>query len=665
MLIQRLGSDTQKKDEFIDGLINEIIGHPGCCDEVWLASEYGFPKIEVHKKSVEKLMQIAEKFRNIGVRVSLQISNTIGHGEYMSGTDCSGLVYEGSPVENMVGPDGVSAKYCFCWNGEHFRNYVIEEVREYAKIIPHCVWIDDDLRATNHSPVEYGCFCNNCITKFNQKYDANFSRESLVNEINYGDISWREKYIEFVRESIGDFTYNISKAVHDVSSDSYMGFQYCAHGSYTGYGYEFIFDAMRRATGKSPKSRPGGGAYSDHNPNAFIDKAKLINWQNYMLPDYVCDMCPEIENLPDVVYGKSIAGTCFETTLYFANGNTSMSYAMLMNDYEPMSWHGQMLEQFAKHRPYWQKLIEYNKTSYQAGLRLCLSKNMWKQKLNDDDEPFAWSKEPYMKGTELLGTAIPIAYCGNENSVYLLHYENAKRLSRKEIDFLLDKPVLTDGASLALIAEKGARFSAKAEEISTAQLYELYTKHEINKGFEGRTWSQGFYYKNGHHLIDINGETEIFGVYDTNAKNVNPMSSKYPYGIANAVVKTEKGAKWAVFGHMPWTRTISSQKRNQILNAADYISGNRIPAILSTPQQAILLPRENKEGKVTNVSIVNCTIGGSGNLTLKIRRPASNKFVFISRNIAETELVYSVYDDEYIVSVPNIEPWSIGTVFCI
>ena len=135
MLTQRLGSATQKNPAFIDSLIAEIKAHPGCCDEVWLATDYGFPPMDVHRASAETLKDVAEKFRAIGVRVSLQLSNSIGHGQYMSALDCSGLVYEGSPVEHMVGQGGEVAGYTFCWHGENFRRYVIEQLQAYVSAI--------------------------------------------------------------------------------------------------------------------------------------------------------------------------------------------------------------------------------------------------------------------------------------------------------------------------------------------------------------------------------------------------------------------------------------------------------------------------------------------------------------------------------------------------
>ncbi len=111
MLTQRLGSNTQKDPRFIEEFLKIVKENKGSCDEVWVSSDYGFPKIETHIKSAEVLTSVSEKLKNAGLRVSLQISNTIGHGQYMSSQDCTDLVYEGSPVEKMVGHDGAVADY--------------------------------------------------------------------------------------------------------------------------------------------------------------------------------------------------------------------------------------------------------------------------------------------------------------------------------------------------------------------------------------------------------------------------------------------------------------------------------------------------------------------------------------------------------------------------
>ncbi len=671
MLTQRLGDRLQTDDRFIEAFLKTVREHPGSCDEVWFASDYGFPPLERHRESAGKIREAAEKFRAAGLRVSLQISNTIGHGQYMSARDCSGLVYDGSAAEHMVGPDGARADYCFCWNGENFRRYIVDGLKEYAKMNPYCVWIDDDLRATNHAPLNQGCFCDACIEKFNNKHGCVFTREQLVWAINYGDVSWREKFVAFIRDGLSDFTHLMSKTICDVSPESYMGFQYCAHGGYTGYSYDFIFDAMRKGSGKNPKSRPGGGAYNDHNPNEQLKKSFFISWQNNMLPHYVTEVRPEIENLPDVVYGKTSAGTCYETSLYLASGANAMSYAMVMNLFDPMEYHAKMFRDFAQHRPYWEQLVNANENTFQAGARLYLPQTMWKRTLKPGDAPFSWSNEPYLRGTELAFTAIPLAYgiACDDDPVYILHGDVAKLLTAADIEYLLSRPVFTDGAALHTIIQMGYgdSFGAAAVPVSTAQLSERFIAHPINAGMESKTWSQSFYFTSGYAIHDLDGTSEPFGIYYTNSLNtpVLDQDAEYPYGVANAVVRTKLNTKWAVFGCNPWVDVISYDKRSQLIRSMEYITGkNRLPAILESYQQAVLLPRENRAHQTTSVSVLNCTIGKTEELSLRVRNPRGLNFSFMSATVSSGHLPYSKDGNDFLIKIPPLEAWTVGTLFC-
>jgi len=653
MLTQRLGSRTQKDPAFIDSLIGQITAHPGCCDEVWLATDYGFPSLEGHGRTAEILGETAEKFRKIGVRVSLQLSNSIGHGEYMAERDCSGLVYEGSPVEHMVDADGTVAGYCFCWRGKHFRQYVMEEIRMYAEAVqPHTLWVDDDLRATNHHPVSHGCFCDDCVKTFGEKYGVTLTREEMVRLIN-DDLTWRERHIAFLRESLYDFTYAMGEVLHRYSPESAMGYQYCANGGYTGFGYDFIFDAMLKSTGRIPASRPGGGTYDDHDPVEFVDKAELISYQNYMLPDYVKDLRPEIESLPDIVYGKSIGGTCFETSCYMAFGNNAMSYAILMNDYEPMEWHGQMLGAFAKHRPYWEKLCEVNKRTRQTGAKLALTHKGY---LLQGGGRFEYSDESFRFGEPLRFCSIPVAMTREDCDVYLLNAKNARRMSEDEVRDLLTKPVLTDGEAVRVLCDRGFIVGAYTQPIDTSILSEKYTDHEVNTGMAGRIWGGGWGHNSDWEILGDN--LEILGSYVT----TNGVQLEREY-VSSAVFTTPGGAKWAVSYDM-WRRGLSSEKRRQLLNMMAYISGSRFAAELLTPIQAMIHPRVDENGKLAAVSVTNVTVGDSGELQLILRNPAGTKFTFMSQYSDEIPLAgEKIGEDEYLVRIPDLHGWSVGTVF--
>lgn len=655
MLTQRLGSRTQKDPAFVDALIAEITAHPGCCDEVWLATNYGFPSMDVHRQTAETLREVAEKFRKIGIRVSLQLSNSIGHGQYMQSQDCSGLVYDGSPVEHMVGSDGTSADYCFCWNGPNFRRYVMEELRAYVTAIqPHTLWVDDDLRATNHDPVRHGCFCPDCVAAFNQKYGSSFTREELVNAINSPeDDTWRLRHIGFLRESLYDFTYEMGTVIHECAPDCAMGYQYCANGGYTGFGYDFIFDAMRKSTGKDPASRPGGGSYNDHNPNTFIDKAELLGYQNYMLPDYVHDRRPEIESLPDIVYGKSIGGTCFETSYYLASGNNAMSHAILMNDYEPMSWHGQMLGAFAKHRPYWKKLCEYNNRSRAAGLKPALTHEGFRTQWRN---PFEYSVESFYFGLPFRYFNIPVAMTREDCDVYLLNVENARRMTESEVRDLLGRPVITDGASVQALIDRGFDVGAKVQHVSTRILSETFTDHAVNRGFAGHRWGGTWGHNSDWEILG--DHLEVLGTYVPT--NGTVLDREY---AASAAFVTPYGAKWAVIYNM-WERGISSEKRDQYRNAMEYISGTKFAAELVTPIQAILHPRVDADGKLVCVSVTNVSVGDSGELDVILRNPAGTKFIYMGQYSDEVVLdAEDLGNGEYRVKIPDIHGWSVGTIF--
>ncbi len=656
MLTQRLGSQTQKNPAFINGLIQQILKNPGCCDEVWLATDYGFPPMEVHVAAAKTLKETAEKFRAAGLRVSLQLSNSIGHGEYMSSQNCDGLVYDGSPVRNMVGPDGTRAGYCFCWNDSFFREYTKRELQAYVLALhPHTVWIDDDLRASNHYPVQFGCFCDDCIARFNKTYDTDFTRFELVEKINTGSTKWRKHWIDFVREGLSDFTFDICSLIHKESPETRVGLQNCANGGYSGLGNGFLTDAIRKALGHDVPYRPGGGAYSDRNPDAFIAKADLMAYDCSMLPGDITEIRPEIESLPDIVYGKSIGGTCFETSYYFSDGCNAMSYAILMNDYESMEWHGKMLNAFSQHRAYWKRLREVNIRSHQTGLKAAFPKSAFLVKTG---EPFEWSREDFGFARPLRYINIPVTFVKGDAPVYVLNEDNTRGMTRAEISDLLHKPVVTDGATVAFLFEMG-ELSIGAKRIDASRLRERFTAHKVNGDSVGRIWGGKWGTREDYELIGDIDRMEPLSLYESRTSDT---LSEGP--IASAVITTKYGAKWAVFGFDAWNDGVSTAVRNRYLNACEYISKTRFAAELLTPIRMLVSARVDENGRTVTASFTNATVGDSGELEIVLRHPAGNKFILMGQYIPETMLTAEqIGNDEYRLILPNVKAWSVATVF--
>ena len=388
---------------------------------------------------------------------------------------------------------------------------------------------------------------------------------------------------------------------------------------------------------------------------------------NELLPEYVTEIRPEIENLPDVVYGKSIAGTCFETDLYMAMGSTAMSYAMLMEDYEPMAWHGRMLEAFAARRGFWQTLREINLRTHPAGIRVFTPAEGWKQTAAPHDPPLAWAKPNAHPEAALLRFGVPLARSKKEDHVILLHGALAAQLSDAEIGFLLSRPVFTDGEALEILEKRGwgEHFSARAAACDTSQLYESMLNHPVNGAPNKPAWSQNFFVTRGHYLTDLTGGTQFLTEYASRSRNAakNTSDPNHPYGMASAIVRTSKGAHWAVFGNSPWLGSaVSHDRRTQLLNAMDHISGGGLAARLETPWQAAVLPRADQDGRTVSVGIVNCTIGESDPLTVRIRRPAANRFYWHTPTGEPSELDVRRDGEDAIVITPPLAPWSGGLI---
>lgn len=677
MLTQRLAVFLPEEDEanqkYIEEWLRIVKENPNSCHEIWLTTALGYPTLERHREIAVYYKQISEKFRSAGIRVSLQINNTLGHGDFIRLRDCSGLVNDHTNIETMMSPSGATSPYCFCWRGEKFIQYNKEVAAAYAEFHPYRIWFDDDLRAMNHHPVERGCFCDHCIEAFNKEYSHTFSRENLVYTINHGDISVREEWTRFIRDGLYRFTYEIAKAAAQVFPDVRFGLQYGPNRRYTGYGYNFLFDAMRDASGKGVGFRPGGGAFDDNNPSEFIKKARILEWQMVETPDYIEDIRPEIECIPDVAYGKSANGIVFESDLYFAYGATAMSYAMMNREHEPLSYHAKEFALFSEHSEYWKRLSRINMKTKPSGIEIAVSKKSYLRPLKENEADFRFEMEYYDAGfAPTLG--MPLTFrSGDRNKIYCLTKENTIGLSEDDILDLLSHPVFSDGKSIQMLMERGFDvFGVEAYETSVLMLSEEFLPCAVNEGIHAPRWDKLNIVEPGFTFLPKSDKvtpiSQYFGANST-VKPLFPENKTYPYGIAAFTVTTPYGGTWTAFGNHPFVYT-SLARRNQFFSAMDLISAKKsLKAKLLEPLKAIVLPRVNKEDKVLCVSIVNTTVGQSGELTLLIRNPESEHFSFQSGTVSDVPLAYEKKTNaegmpEYFVHLPTLPGWSVGTVFC-
>ena len=102
-------------------LIEAIKRHPGSCDTVWLTSMGYYPSLAQHETYAKNWVPIAKMFRDAGIKVSMQIANTIGHGDWdqlrpeKNDPFIQGMLPKNGEDPYLVGPDGTKNISCFCW----------------------------------------------------------------------------------------------------------------------------------------------------------------------------------------------------------------------------------------------------------------------------------------------------------------------------------------------------------------------------------------------------------------------------------------------------------------------------------------------------------------------------------------------------------------------
>lgn len=673
MITYRLGF-YQAEPRRAEELIRAIKRHPGCCDTVWLTTMGYYPSLERHKKYAADWVPIAKMFRDAGIRVSMQISNTIGHGYWeqlrpeRNDPFIHGMLSREGEDPYLVGPDGAKNESCFCWRSSQLRDYINAVIAIYAEAIkPYRLWFDDDLRAHHHPPIRHGCYCDRCISEFNRQEGTEYTRAELVERMNYSDLGLRQKYIDFIRRGMYDFTYGAAKACLAVAPDTRFGLEYEHLHTYHGADDEHILGALYNASGREVETRPGAGYYNDKAPFEQYEKALCLSAANSLLPPYVTASVAEIENLPGVAFGKSIGGIANEGTLDLAFGCTGLTLTDVQSCHEPMEYYERIFARIAGLRPYWERLSEISKTYARSGVAI-----YWGQKPHlapsEKGAPLcAWDRVLLENDIRLMRLGVPLTYEQSHPAAYLLHHATVDAMTDADIEFLLARPVITDGESVAKLIARGfaSRFALTPEPIGTLN-EEHFTDSPINTCPKGSFYNENPYAASDpmkrYVFRDLDEKSEVLGVafsdhFLGDGKEIGPCTLVTRVQEARA-----RDARWAIFGYSIWSDIVSAAKRNQILGALDAIAP--MPIRVLSEEQAVVVPSVDCDSRVASVTVSSASQSGTENIQLAVRRPRGEDITVMGtrqRNVRFTLLKRE--KTEIILCLEPLLPYETVTLF--
>lgn len=621
------------------------------CDEVWFATEIGFPPMAVHEQSAQLLGEAVKKVCALGIAPGLQIANTLGHGMSLL-CDESGAVW---PM--MVDEEGRSAPPTPCPRAPVALAYMDRMTRLYAACQPSSVWIDDDLRMSNHGAIKYGCFCPVCLRAFSAEQERKFTHPSLVTALHdpTGG-ALRLAWTKFNAKSLAGIAATIAKATHAVAPACRLGFQTIGHEQflYSGPDWSPALKNLANFSQHPSGARLGHGYYTDHNPRQMINKAFLISRQVSRLPVCVDQICPEIEGFNHNALGKSAHGLVVESSLDLAMGCNSLSYAILCSGHEPMAWYETLLSRIARYRPFWEEYVRINADTTPGGLEVRLGMQQVARSLSSTEAPFAWSSVNLDTIYNLASLGLPLCTSATGASAVILHADVVKGLSDVELRRILAGGVMMDGLAAWRVQERGfgKELGVQVEAIAKPiPFHERISGDALNGVYAGRHWDS---LGNGTGAFMLNvrsDDVRVLGTYEDRLRATQ--------GAATILAENSKGGRVAVFGYYGWETAPSGAKRNQYLAAADWISHGKLPVVIHTIAPVMVVPRMDVSGRLVSVFLLNASIDTTPPLKLCLRGE-KRKIIYWQVPAGRSgELVLTAAGTDALCTVPALPGWSV------
>jgi hypothetical protein len=237
--------------------------------------------------------------------------------------------------------------------------------------------------------------------------------------------------------------------------------------------------------------------------------------------------------------------------------------------------------------------------------------------------------------------------------------EAARGITETEARRILSGGVILDGEALHVLNQRGwsELTGVAAVPFGPKEFYfERFTDSAINGSHFGKVWLQmGFGGSASNFRIECSRpNAQILGKY------FEPTTGDIR-GIATLAVDTPLGGRLAVLGFNGFETNVSSARRQQILNLADWVSRSRLPVVLETAAQVALVARVTRAGALRSVLLLNLTIDRTPPLSLRLRNIDGDKITLQHPpGTQDTPLTSKNSDDEWHVELPPLEPWNMA-----
>ena len=297
---------------------------------------------------------LQKELSKIGVTTSLNPWTTIMH------SDRGYRVNPEIGFNTFVDIDGNKAKDMACPADPTWRKYLANTYAQYASIHPRRLWLEDDFRHYNHSPLKLMCFCDYHMQLYNEKLGKKETRAEFVKKmLQPGEpTEERQIYLDQARQEMIETERIIEQAVHKVSPETDLAqmTSYPDWHALEGRDWDNLFKAQA-GEGHPKVARPHLPAYNEVAPLQYGRYFEEYTRITAAFLGENAELYPELESYMYSPLVKSNAFTAFQIITSALIG----SQGILLNLFDMMgngindSWH--YAEMLAQIKPFVNQLL--------------------------------------------------------------------------------------------------------------------------------------------------------------------------------------------------------------------------------------------------------------------------------------------------------------------
>ena len=212
---------------------------------------------------LDAIRPLSARLAQIGVTTSLNPWTTIMH------SDRGQVVNPEIGFSTLVDVNGHQAHSMACPADQVWRDYLSARYAQYATLHPRELWLEDDFRHYNHSPLKLACFCPRHMRLYAAKLGRDVTRTEFVREmLQPGEpTAARKAYLDVAREEMKVTVHQIEQAVHAVSPETNLAqmTSFPDWHAMEGRDWAGLFDQLR-GVGHPRVARPHLPAYNEVAP---------------------------------------------------------------------------------------------------------------------------------------------------------------------------------------------------------------------------------------------------------------------------------------------------------------------------------------------------------------------------------------------------------------